>query len=271
MPFVTSADGTRIEYEATGSGTPIILIPGATGTRNHPIWIDLVESLAASHKVYSYDRRGRGQSGDTLPYAIEREIEDIDALIEAAGGGAALYGISSGAVLALDAANAVPGKVSHLIVYEPPFFVNDSHPPLPNTYVADLERAIAGGDRSRAGEIFLTQAIGIPPEYVEGMKADPSWKELEDVAHTISYDGRIMGTTMSGNPLPIDRWNRVTMPTRIITGGNSDPFFQTGADALAGLLPDATRQVIPGQDHSIPGSVLAPVMIEYLAGVPIQQ
>lgn len=269
MRFVTSADGTRIEYEVTGSGTPIILIPGATGTRSHPMWVDLVETLGESHAVYSYNRRGRGESGNTLPYAIEREIEDIEALIDAAGGSAVLYGISSGGVLALDAANALPGKVSHLIVYEAPFIVDDSHSPLPDSYVADLEQAIADGDPSRAGEIFLTQAVGVPEEYLAGIKADPSWKEVEAVAHTISYDGRIMGTTMSGNPLPGDRWPQVEMPTLILTGGNSEPFFHAGADALAALLPQVTRQVIPGQDHSIPASALAPVIVDYLQGAGV--
>ncbi|HYI25035.1 MAG TPA: alpha/beta hydrolase, partial [Thermomicrobiales bacterium] len=190
MPFVTSADGTQIEYETVGDGPTLIPTIGATGQRHHPLWSDLVETLGASFTVYAYDRRGRGKSGDTAPYEPRKEVEDIEALIDAAGGEAVLYGISSGAVLSLDAASALPGKVTRAALYEPPFIIDDSHPPLPSTYVEDLERAIAAGDRSRAAEIFLTQAVGVPAEYIAGMKVDPTWQEMEAVAHTISYDGR---------------------------------------------------------------------------------
>ena len=262
---VTSADGTQIGFERTGSGPAVILVYGASGTRAHPLWTELAERLSEHFTVYSYDRRGRGDSGDTAPYAVAREIEDIEALIDHAGGRAFIYGISSGAVLALEAASALPNKVTKLALYEPPFIVDDSHAPLPDNYVEKLDAAIAAGDRSKALEIFFTDAFGMPAEYVEPMKSEPWWEETTKVAHTIAYDGRIMGTTMSGNPLPEDAWQSATMPVLVLVGGNSEPFFHSGARAVADLLPDARHQVLEGQDHAAGADALAPALTGFFA------
>lgn len=184
-------------------------------------------------------------------------------MVDAAGGSAHLYGISSGAVLALDAANALKGRVTKLALYEPPFILDDSRAPLPGDYVAQLDAAIAGGQRGDAVEIFMTQAVGIPAEYLDGMKADPWWAETEAVAHTIAYDGRVMGDTMSGQPL---KWDGARMPTLVMTGGNSEPFFHDSARALVSLLPDASHRTLAGQDHGIAGEALAPVLVEFFNG-----
>ena len=145
MNTVTSKDGTTIAYDQVGAGSPVILVAGALGDRTSPIIADLATLLAPHFTAITYDRRGKGDSGDTLPYAVEREIEDLDALIDAVGGSAALYGISSGAVLALAAGNALPGKVTKLALYEPPFIVDDSHPPVPDDFASRLGELVAAG------------------------------------------------------------------------------------------------------------------------------
>jgi pimeloyl-ACP methyl ester carboxylesterase len=257
---VKSADGTTIDYETTGTGPAIIMVYGASGTRSYPSWIELANALAPDFTVYSYERRGRGASGDTAPYAVQREVEDIEALIDAAGGTAFLYGVSSGAVLALEAASALPDKVEKVVLYEPPFIVDDSHAPLPDDYVERLDAAIAAGDPSKALEIFFTDAFGMPAEYVEPMKTEPWWDETTKVAHTIAYDGRIMGSTMSGKPLPEGAWSGATMPVLVLVGGNSEPFFHSGGQAAADVLPNARFDVLAGQDHDAKADALAPAL-----------
>jgi pimeloyl-ACP methyl ester carboxylesterase len=263
---VTSSDGTKIEFDRSGEGPAVILVTGATGVRSHPMMTRLAALLAPRFTVFNYDRRGRGGSGDTPPYAVEREIEDIDALIDEAGGSAFVYGISSGAVLALDAASKLPTRIAKLALYEPPFIVDDSRPPLPAEYVQQLDAAIAGGDRGAAVEIFMTKALGIPAEYLAPMRSDPSWAETEAIAHTIAYDGRIMGDTMSGKPLPTERWAAATMPTLVMTGGLSERFFHDGAKALVDGLPNARYLTLEGQGHDVASEVLAPVLAEFFTG-----
>ncbi|MCI0556267.1 MAG: alpha/beta hydrolase [Anaerolineae bacterium] len=275
MKTVTSKDGTTIAFDQFGTGPAIILVTGATAFASQPGGDALAMQLAPHFSAINYDRRGRGKSGDTLPYAVEREIEDIDVLIDAAGGSAFLYGISSGAVLALEAASILPNKVKKLALYEPPFIIDDSRPPLPDDYVAQLNAAIAAGRRGDAFEIFLTKAVGIPAEFVaqmrnappmppqEGAMYEPTWSEMEAVAHTIAYDGTIMGNTMSGKPLPEGKWVSAAMPTLVMTGGNSEAFFHDGAKALVGILPNAQHRILEGQDHAVSPTALAPVLMEF--------
>ncbi len=259
---VTSRDGTEIAFDRRGSGPAVVLVPAVLSTRTFdPLTGALAERLAADHTVFFYDRRGRGESGDTPPYAVDREIEDIAAIVEAAGGSAALYGLSSGAVLALRAALALP-SITRVAVYEPPFIVDDVRPPLPDDYVTQVERAVADGRRGDAVEILMTQAIGVPAEYIGGMKADPSWAEMEAVAHTIAYDGRIMADAMSGRPLPAE-FGEIPVETLVLDGGNSERFLHDGADALAALVPAATRRTLDGQDHAVDPAVLAPLLTEF--------
>jgi pimeloyl-ACP methyl ester carboxylesterase len=264
MTKVRSSDGTEIAFDQVGDGPPLILVGGATDYRAiNPTAQELVALLAPQFGVITYDRRGRGESGDTPPYAVEREVEDIAALIAEAGGSAFLVGFSSGAVLALDAA-ASGLDIPRLAVYEP-FVVDGSRPPLPDDYVEQLDRLVSEGRRDDAAEYFLTKAAGVPAEFVAPMRDDPSWSVIEGVAHTIAYDGRIMGDTMSGKPLPARRWASVTMPTLVIDGGASDAFMHSAADALAELLPNAERRTLPGQTHAVSADALAPVVQEFLA------
>jgi pimeloyl-ACP methyl ester carboxylesterase len=278
MSHVISKDGTTIAFDKTGQGPAVILVAGALGVRSHPMAWEMVSSLGPHFTVINYDRRGRGDSGDTPPYAVEREIEDIDALINEAGGSANVYGLSSGAVLALEAANKLHTRVKKLALYEPPFIVDDSRPPVPADYVAQLNGAIAAGRPSDAVEIFMTKAIRIPAEFVAQMRhgpvsagseermTPPDWAAMEKVAHTLAYDGTIMGDTMSGKPLPTRRWASVTMPTLVITGGESEAFFHNGAQALVNALPDAQYRILAGQNHAVAPKVLAPVLVDFFTG-----
>ncbi|WP_246608648.1 alpha/beta fold hydrolase [Paenibacillus agaridevorans] len=247
METVISKDGTQIAYTKQGTGPAIILLSSAAA--DHQDALPLAGHLTANFTVYNYDRRGRGQSGDTAPYEPAREVEDIEALIAAAGGQAYLFGSSSGAVLALEAANLLGDSIAKLYLYEPPFIINDSRKPVPVDYVEHLNTLIEADKRSEAVEYFASEALGIPGEFIGYMKADASWNKMESLAHTLAYDGMIMGTTQSGNPLPAGRWN-VAIPTLIMTGENSEPLFHDAARALVELLPGAIAHLLAGQDHS---------------------
>ena len=263
MGTTHSADGTALAFDAWGDGQPLIMVDGATGYRAvSQLPGQVGDLLGREFRVYAYDRRGRGESGDTAPYAPQREIEDLAAVIEQAGAPALVCGFSSGAVLALDAA-AAGLPIAKLAVFEPPFIVDASRPPLPADYVEQLDTAIAKGRPGDAAEIFLTAAIGLPGEAIGGMRQSPFWPALEGVAHTIAYDGRIMGTTMSGAPLPTDRWASLAAPTLIMYGNGTEPWLITAALALAELLPTGSVQPVEGAQHSVAAEVLAPALREF--------
>ncbi|MFF2154881.1 alpha/beta fold hydrolase [Paenibacillus chitinolyticus] len=247
MNTVISKDGTRIAYKKQGNGPALILVSSAVA--DHQDAAQLAEQLTSHFTVYNYDRRGRGHSTDTAPYDVEREVEDIEALMEVAGGQASLFGSSSGAVLALEAASLLGDRVTKLYLYEPPFIINDSRKPVPVDYVQQLNSLTEAGKRSDAVEYFASEALGIPGEFIGYMKADPSWSKMKGLSHTLAYDGLIMGTTQSGKPLPTNRWV-VDAPTLIITGENSEPLFHDAAQALVKLLPKAAIHTLAGQDHS---------------------
>lgn len=264
MQTVTSKDGTNIAFDKVGSGPAVILVNGATAYRaSDPFMAHLAELLGNHFTVYDYDRRGRGDSSDTLPFAKEREIEDLQALVEDAGGNAMVFGISSGALVSLDAAAVTPG-ITKVGVYEPPLIVDDSRQPVPADYAEHLAQLSAQGKRDEAFEYFLTQAVGIPAEYINGIKQDHStWSGVTRVAHTIAYDAAFVGDVMQGKPLPTDRWVKVSMPVLVADGGASDAWMHHGADALAAILPDASRLTLEGQTHAVDPKVLAPVLIEF--------
>ncbi|WP_220503609.1 alpha/beta fold hydrolase [Microbispora sp. H13382] len=253
MSTVTSADGTPIAFDRVGGGPPVVLVGGALRHRAcDPVAERLAAILAPSFTVIRYDRRGRGGSGDTAPYAVAREIEDIEALVAEAGGAAAVCGFSSGAVLALDAARRLPG-ITRLAVVEPPFVVDDSRPPLPQDYLPRLAALLAAGRRGDAVEFFLTRAADVPAERVALHRRSPAWPVFEAAAHTLVYDGAVMGATMSGAPLPAHRWACVTAPV-LVTGRAGGPAFLRGAArALAGVLPCARLRLLAGaagrRDH----------------------
>lgn len=262
MGTVTSADGTTIAYEVTGDGPPLVLVDGALCHRGFGPMRQLSTALAPHFTVYIYDRRGRGESGDTAPYDVEREVEDLDALIAAAGGSVCLYGVSSGAALALEVANRPDSGVTRLGLYEAPFIVDDTHPPRPDDLVERTEGLIAEDRRGDAVKLFM-KTVGVPAVGIAMMRLMPVWKRLKSVAHTISYDFRALGDTGSGKPLPTDRWTAVTMPTLVMNGGKSPAYMRNGMSSLAEVLPNAVHRTLPGQTHMVKAKAQTPALREF--------
>ena len=261
MRKVISKDGTPIAFDQSGQGPAVILVAPATAT--HLAQASLAVALAPHFTVFTYDRRGRGESGDTAPYAVEREIEDIEALINEAGGSACVFGHSSGAVLALEAARLLPTKITKLAVYEPPFIIDDSRPPIPEDYVPHVTELVSSGRRGEAIAYFMTEIIGVPAAMVTQVRQSPMWPGLEQVAHTLAYDGIITENTMRGDPLPLRKWASVTVSTLVMDGELSHVFMHHGAQELANILPNAQRRTLEGQDHGPSDAVLAPALTEF--------
>ena len=264
--IVISEDGTTIAYDRLGEGPSIVLVAGAIQHRAvDPSTGQLMELLGPRFAVYRYDRRGRGDSTDAQPYAVEREIEDLAAMIDAVGGSSFVFGGSSGAILSLDAAaHGLP--IAKLALYEPPFAIGDStRPSLPHDYVQRLRELAASDDPGAAVEYFMTVGVRAPAEVIAGMRATPVWPAFERVAHTLAYDGAIAAPTMSGRPLPSDRWSSVSVPTLVIDGDASPDWMRTGVAALARTLPNATHVTLPDQTHAADPAVLAPVLEGFLA------
>jgi pimeloyl-ACP methyl ester carboxylesterase len=261
--MTTSADGTQIAFDRRGDGPPLVIVGGAWNTRHSAE--SLAEFLAEGFSVYTYDRRGRGDSGDTPPYAIEREIDDLEGVIAAAGGSAALFGHSSGGALALET-TARSISVSRLAMYEPPYIVDDSRPPLAGDYIEHLDQLVAEGKRREVFAYFMTEAVGMPEEAVQPMLESPMVDSMEPLAHTVAYDGRVMlRGSMYGQPLPAEWRDSVTVPTLIMDGGNSPAWARSACRALVGLLPDVTYRTLEGQDHAAEPEAIAPVLTEFLA------
>ncbi|MGR6322622.1 alpha/beta hydrolase [Micromonospora soli] len=255
---VRSADGTTIAYETAGEGPPIVLVGGAFNDRGTTR--PLGAALASDFTVYGYDRRGRGDSGDTGPYAVQREIEDLAALLSRAGGTAFLYGLSSGAILAAyAAAEGLP--VTGLALFEPPFQAG-AHGGRKPGLAERLTELVAGGRRGDAVELFLTDAVGVPPAAVAGMRGAPEWPWMEGLAHTLAYD-----TTVTGyGGLPADRLGRITVPTVVVASTGSPDWLRDAATATAGAIPGATDLSLAGGFHEVPPDVLAAALRDALLG-----
>jgi len=260
MNTVTSKDGTRIAYDQAGQGQPVILVDGAFGNRGFGP-SELAALLAPKFSVISYDRRGRNESGDTPPYAVEREIEDIAALVGQAGGSAYVYGISSGAVLALIAAGNLPG-ISRLALYEPPLIVDDSRPPVPADYLDRLKAMVAADKRGDAVRYFMSTGVGVPPIFVFIMQFTPAWPKLKSVAHTVVYDTTIMGDFALSGGLGKAAM-AIKAPTLVMGGGKSPAWLHHAAEAVAGAIPGAQIRMLDGQTHQVDAKVLAPALIEF--------
>jgi pimeloyl-ACP methyl ester carboxylesterase len=258
---VRSKDGTEIAYDRTGSGPAVVLVGGAWNDRMTAV--PVAQLLAGEFSVYTYDRRGRGDSGFTAPYAVEREIEDLAAVIEAAGGSACAFGHSSGAALALEATAAgVP--ISRLAMYEPPYIVDGSRPPLPDDYVEHLEELISEGKRGEVFSYFMTIAAGMPAEMVDPMVGSGMADGMLPLADTIPYDGRIMlRGSMYGQPLPARYCHEVTVPALVMDGGNSPAWIRNSARSLVGVLPDVKYRTLDGQDHAAAPEAVVPVLEEF--------
>jgi pimeloyl-ACP methyl ester carboxylesterase len=258
LQHLSSKDGTRLAVEVTGSGPAIVLVCGGSVDRGANAGLAAV--LSSDFTVWNFDRRGRGDSGDTAPYAVEREIEDIEAVIDAAGGHAHLYGTSSGAGLALEAA-AAGARVDRLVLWEPPYNVDPAGRPPADT-VERLDRMIAEGRRDDAATFFMVDMVGLPPEFAAFARTQPWWQGQLAIAHTLAYDARVMGDYS----VPTETASRVTVPTLILTGGSSFALFRPTAEALVAAMPDARAEVLEGQEHNVDPGVLGPAMREFLLG-----
>ncbi len=264
MPVVTSRDGTAIAYDKQGSGPALVVVDGALTTRRSDAKAELVELLAPRLTVLTYDRRGRGDSGDTQPYAVEREIEDVAAMIGEAGGSAALYGHSSGACLAMEAALALgAGQVTKLAMYEAPYDDDPAVRPAWRKYLTEMTAAVDGGRPGDAAALFMA-FVGTPAEQIEGMRQAPFWPGMEAVAPTLAYDhAGVMGTDLS---VPVDRASRVTVPTLVMHGGNGAPFMAQSAATLQKVIPGAELRTLAGENHNVSSRALAPILAEFVAG-----
>jgi len=246
---VISRDGTTIAFEQSGTGPAIVLVAAALADRADTA--KLARQLAGKFTVINYDRRGRGRSTDTAPYAVAREVEDVEALMDAAGGSAYLFGSSSGAVLALEAASRLGHRMNGLFLYEPPFIIDGSRPPMPHDFADQIDKLISGNCRSDAVRLFFSQGMGIPAVFVTLMRwLMPGWSKMSGMAHTLRYDLAILAGTQAGKPLPVARWAATRAPTLVMVGSKSEDFFHTGAKALAGLLQNARYRVLAGCNHA---------------------
>jgi pimeloyl-ACP methyl ester carboxylesterase len=254
MAFVTSADGTSIAYQGDGSGSAVILIGGGLddGSENAP----LARELAEHFTVYNFARRGRGGSGDTHPYAVQREIDDIAAIIAEVGGSAHLFGVSSGGMFALEAA-AAKLPIGRLAVYEVPYDTADDAVQRAQEYREQLGAALAEGRRTDAVALFMRLAGSSENDIADAMNS-PYWAGLEELASTLAYDAALYG------PPPTDRLAAITQRTLVATGGSND-YFEQAADAVAASLAHAERQVIEGQGHVVDPEVMATVLARFFS------
>lgn len=257
MSRVHSQDGTPIAFERLGEGPPVILVDGAFCSRAFGPMPKLARLLATQFTVYVYDRRGRGRSGDTQPYRVEREQEDLAALIREAGGSASLLGLSSGAALALEAA-AAGLNVRKVAAYEPPYVYEGAGAPVDHD--PPIRRLLSQGDRGGAVKYFMRDMVGAPAPMVFLMQSMPwVWSKLKAVAHTLPYDVAVM----NGFAIPRARFAAIAVPTLAMHGEKTPPPLQRAARAVADAVPHAFHRALPGQGHNVNLKVLAPVVMEF--------
>jgi len=260
MRTVTSKDGTTIAFDQSGEGPVLILVDGALQYRAFDQGMAQLADLLAQHfTVFHYDRRGRGDSTDKQPYALEREIEDIEALINEAGGSAFVYGISSGAALALEMAINLGDKITKLAMYEAPYNDDPAARQAWKKYRQQLKEVLATGRRGDAVGLFM-MLVGMPADQVDGMRQHPMWPMWEAIESTLAYDAAALGEDGS---VPTERAANITSPTLVINGSASFPFMQVTSTALAQAIPDAQHRTLEGQTHEVAADVLAPVLIEF--------
>lgn len=258
MKTVQSKDGTQIAYDVYGSGAALIYITGATCFRQFEPVLHDAQVFASEFTVYNYDRRGRGDSGNTLPYAPEREIEDIEALIDAAGGNAFLYGHSSGAALALEAALRLGGKVSKIALYDASYCSSEAEKREFGMLGEALDAVLKDGKHEDAIRLFL-QGIGMPDEVIGFMRESPEWATLVALAPTLAYDVRL---TLDLPPL--ERATHLTTPTQIVTGELNPDSIHAVAEQLKQAIANAAQVQLAGQDHMPDPELMLPILVDFL-------
>ncbi len=261
MNTVTSVDGTKITYDKEGQGEPLILVDGALCTRSSGSKPALVKLLADRFEVYSYDRRGRGDSGDTKPYSVQREIEDIQALIHEAGTATHLYGHSSGAALALEAALELGDKVRTLAMYEAPYNDDQAAQKTWKEYGSQLAALLDAGRGGDSVALFM-KLVGMPTEQIDGMRHAPNWPVFEALGPTLAYDQAVLS---NDGVIPIKRARSLTIPVIVMSGSVSYPFMSNTAKTLSAALPDARFVSLEGQTHDPQPEVLVPVLADFFS------
>jgi pimeloyl-ACP methyl ester carboxylesterase len=249
---VLSADGTRLATEAVGTGPVVVLVDPAMATRRDSA--KLTTALAPHFTVVGYDRRGRGDSGDADPTGtdVANEVADVAAVIAAHGGRAILFGSSSGAVLALEAAARLGDAVTGLVLYEPPFIVDDSRAPVPHDLPGRIAADVAAGRTGAASASFFTEAVGVPAAFVAMMRLTPMWRRAKRIVPTVRYDFAVLEGLQDGRPLPADRWKDLAASGVVMVGSRSEPFFHAAARSLAEVVPSIEFEVLEGGHHGTP-------------------
>ena len=258
MAKVTSKDGTQLAYTHSGNGPAVILVDGAMCSRAFGPMPKVAALLAPHFTVISYDRRGRNESGNTEPYEVEREIEDIEALVTAAGGSAYVAGVSSGAALALKAAVANP-NIKKLLLYEAPYLSGQGGHEPPSDSLLQLKKLVAAGNRGGAVKYFIHDMVGVPAFVTFIMPFMPVWGKLKSVAHTLPNDATIMGDFKA----PLALAANVKIPTLVMVGGKSTASMQNPGKQIAQAIPNAKFHILPGQAHDASAKALAPEIIKF--------
>jgi pimeloyl-ACP methyl ester carboxylesterase len=259
---VDSKDGTTIAYTRYGSGPAVVLVDGALAAQEFGPNKALAEALSSQYSVYTYDRRGRGGSGDNRPVDIEREFEDLDAVIGLAAEPVMLYGISSGGGLILDW--LLSGRSARKVaLYEVPFVVDDTRPPLPADYIEHLNSLLAQGKNGDAIKYFMRQGVRLPALMVAAFPIFPGWSHLKTVAPTMAYDIQYVAEFQRGRKLPTARWAGLDLPVTVMAGSKSPAWMRNANAALAAAIPGAAHRVLPGQTHLVKAAALAPALIEF--------
>ncbi|WP_429419437.1 alpha/beta fold hydrolase [Nocardia sp. GAS34] len=260
---VVSKDGTTIAYERIGSGPAVVLVDGAMANRELGPCRAVAQELSSDHTVYFYDRRGRGESGDTAPYAPEREIEDLEAIVAEAGEPVTICAFSSGVPLSLAAVKAGLA-VKRLALYEFPMVVDDSRPPAPPEYQRTINEMIDAGKPGDAVKYFMRRGVRLPAALVALFPIMPDWSKLKQVGHTLAYDMHFMGDALDGNPIPAGRYDWVGVPTAVYAGSKSPAWMRNANAALAESIPGASLTVLPGQTHMVKAKLFVPTLREFL-------
>jgi pimeloyl-ACP methyl ester carboxylesterase len=261
MKTIPSKDGTTIAFDTMGEGSPLILVGGAldSGTRSFALFSQLATLLSNQFTVFTYDRRGRGDSGKTLPYSVEKEIEDIDVFIEKAGGSVFLFGFSSGAALSLRAAATLGNaRVTKLALFQPPYSSTHEEKQAFDTYVKRTNDLLESNNYGEAVALFLADML--PAEVLEAMRQSPEWSKLEALAPTLAYDNAVLGDSL----VPIDIAKRITLPTLLLRDAAFD-FVREAMDVLAKAIPQASQQVLEAKDHGVTAETLAPVLEKFFS------
>jgi pimeloyl-ACP methyl ester carboxylesterase len=256
MRIATSKDGTELAYDVSGDGPALVFITGATCFRRFRPIVGDVRAFATRFTVYNYDRRGRGDSGDTQPYAIDREVDDIEAMVDAAGGRAILYGHSSGAALALEAAQRMPDKIDRVVIYDASYVHDEAEQASYGELAATIRALLDQAKNARALKAFL-RGIGMPGAFVALLPLFPGWKTMKALAPTLMYDIAITETLP-----PVERFANIQVPVKVVVGEKNPPGIQQVARELAAAIPQARHQVLAGQDHMVSAKALLPILTD---------